>query len=73
MVSICLTYLKGKGKLGHLLGTGPKIREKGFDAWDEADSMIMSWLWDFMAHEINATCMFLTTAKAIWETIWQTY
>ncbi|KAI3410308.1 Fe2OG dioxygenase domain-containing protein [Psidium guajava] len=26
------TYLKGKGKLNHLLGTGPKQGDPGFDA-----------------------------------------
>ena len=37
------TYLKGKGKISHLLGTGPKLGKPNFDAWDEEDSMIMSW------------------------------
>ncbi|GAV76996.1 UBN2_3 domain-containing protein, partial [Cephalotus follicularis] len=40
------TYLKGKGRLSHLLGTGPKPGDSEFDMWDEADSMIMSSLWD---------------------------
>ena len=38
------TYLKGKGKLSHLMGTGPKPEDLKFATWDEADSMIMSWL-----------------------------
>lgn len=67
------TFLKGKGKLSHLLGTGPKKGDAGFDAWDEADSMIMSWLWSSMSPEMSDTCMFLPTAKAIWDTLYQTY
>lgn len=67
------TFLKGKGKLSHLLGTGPKKGDAGFDAWDEADSMTMSWLWSSMSPEMSDTCMFLPTAKAIWDTLYQTY
>ena len=31
------TFLKGKGKLGHFLGTGSKKWKTGFDTWDEED------------------------------------
>ena len=37
-------FLKGKGKLGHLLKTGPEKGTVGSEAWEEEDSMIMSWL-----------------------------
>ena len=67
------TFLKGKGKIGHLLGTGPEKGTAGFEAWDEEDSMIMSWLWNSMTPEISDTCMFLPSAKAIWDTVYQTY
>ena len=63
------TFLKGKGKPSHLLGTGPKKGDPKFEAWDEADSMVMSWLWNSMTPEINDTFMFLFTAKDIWESI----
>ncbi|KAJ0041973.1 hypothetical protein Pint_18863 [Pistacia integerrima] len=33
------TFLKGKGKLSHLLGTRPKKGDPKFDSWDEEDSM----------------------------------
>lgn len=66
-------FLKGRGKLGHLLGNGPKQGDPKFDAWDEQDSMVMSWLWNSMVLEINDTCMFLNTAKDIWEAVRQTY
>ncbi|KAL5834282.1 hypothetical protein ACOSQ4_013779 [Xanthoceras sorbifolium] len=67
------THLKGRGKLSHLLGTGPKEGDPKFDAWDEEDSMVMSWLWNSMSPEISDTCMFLNTAKEIWEAVKQTY
>lgn len=67
------TFLKGRGKLSHLLGTGPSQEDPRFAAWDEQDSMVMSWLWNSMLPEISDTCMFLGTAKEIWDTIQQTY
>ncbi|KAL6331497.1 hypothetical protein AAG906_011437 [Vitis piasezkii] len=35
--------------------------------------MIMSWLWDSINPAISNTCMFLTTAKEIWDSIHRTY
>ena len=67
------TFLKGKGKLSHLLGTGPKPEDPKFAAWDEEDSMVMSWLWNSMMPEVSDTCMFLTTSREIWESCRQTY
>ena len=67
------TFLKGKGKLSHLRGTGPKKGDPSFDAWDEEDSMIMAWLWNSMTPEISDTCMFLSTATDIWVALKQTY
>ena len=67
------TFLKGKGKLGHLLGSGPEKEDPKFTAWDEEDSMVMSWLWNAMVPEISDTVMFLSTAQEIWEAIRQTY
>ncbi|KAG8488224.1 hypothetical protein CXB51_018059 [Gossypium anomalum] len=67
------TFLKGRGKLSHLLRTGPKEGDPKFDAWDEQDSMVMSWLWNSMMPEISDTCMFLSTSKEIWEAVKQTY
>ena len=33
----------------------------------------MAWLWNSMTSKISDTCMFLATAKDIWDTIQQTY
>lgn len=67
------TYLKGKGRLDHLLGTRPKKGDPTFEAWDEEDPMIMSWLWDSMEPMISDTCMFLAISKDIWDFICRTY
>ena len=67
------TYLKGKGKISHLLGTRPAKTDPKFVAWDEEDSMIVSWLWDSMEPAISDTCMFLNSAKEIWDYIQRTY
>jgi hypothetical protein len=67
------TVLKGKGKLSHLTGDGPAEEDPTFTAWDEEDSMIMAWLWNSMIPEISDTCMFLSTAKEIWDAIEETY
>ena len=73
MAQVVRTLLKGKGKLNHLIGPVPSEDDPKFIAWDEEDSMIMSWLWNSMQPETSGTCMFLTTTRDIWETIRQTY
>lgn len=55
------------------MGTGPSKEDPKFEVWDEQDSMVMSWLWNLMLPEISDTCMFLGTAKEIWDAIRQTY
>ncbi|EXC06057.1 hypothetical protein L484_009968 [Morus notabilis] len=67
------TVLKEKGKISHILGTGPKPEDPRFGAWDEEDSMIMAWLWNSMHPEISDTCMVLATAKDVWDAIQETY
>ena len=63
------TFLKGKGRLSHLLGTGPRREDPWFDAWGEQDSMIMIWLWNSITPEISDTCMFLTSTENIWDVV----
>ena len=65
--------LKGKWKINYLIGIRPKPGDPRFEAWDEEDSMIMAWSWNSMTPEISDTCMFLATAKDIWDAIQQTY
>jgi len=58
--------LKGKGKANHLTDAAPEEEDPRFTKWDEEDSMIMAWLWNSMVLEIIDTCMFLNSAKEIW-------
>lgn len=51
----------------------PKEGDSGFDMWDEADSLIMSWLWNSMNPKISNTCMFLSTTKEIRDAVQQMY
>ena len=67
MAQLIRTILKGKGKLSYLTGIGPAEGDPTFTAWDEEDSMIMAWLWNSMIPKISDTCMFLSTAKEIWD------
>ena len=67
------TILKGKGKLNHIIGTGPKEVSPSFVSWDEQDSMIMAWLWNSMSPKLSDKSMFLPTTREIWESIWQIY
>lgn len=67
------TFLKGKGKLSHLLSIGPKESDPIYASWDEEDSLVMSWFWNSMIPEISDIVMFLTTAKEIWDVVKLTY
>ena len=51
----------------------PKEGDSGFDMWDEADSLIVSWLWNSMNPKISNTCMFLSTTKEIRDAVQQMY
>ena len=73
MVSTCPHSAEGRGKDQPPYGYGLKPGDPRFEALDEEDSMIMVWLWNSMMPEISDTCMFLATAKDIWDAIQQTY
>ena len=63
------TLLKGRGKQSHILGNGLKAGDPKFVAWDEEDSLIMVWLWNSMIPEISDTCLTLSAAQKMWETV----
>ena len=66
-------FLKGKGKLNHLLGIEPRRGDSQINAQDERGSMVMVQLWNSMTPEISNTCMFLTIARDIWNAVHQTH
>ena len=67
------TFLKGRGKIGHLTGPTPKDSDPTFIAWDTEDSLIMSWLWSAMQPEVSNNLIFSTSVRNIWETVRQIY
>ncbi|CAJ2662272.1 unnamed protein product [Trifolium pratense] len=67
------TILKGKGKVKHIMDAAPKENDPNFTKWDEEDSRIMAWLWNSMDPDISDTCMFLSTAKDIWDAMEESY
>ncbi|KAG6758943.1 hypothetical protein POTOM_035406 [Populus tomentosa] len=67
------TFLKGKGKINHLMDNPSSPKDPKFTLYDEEDSIIMSWLWNSMMLEVCGPYMFLTTIKDIWEVMRQTY
>ncbi|RDX81897.1 hypothetical protein CR513_37380, partial [Mucuna pruriens] len=40
-------------KLSHIEGNGPPRYDPMFEAWDDEDSLIMTWLWNSMTPEIS--------------------
>ena len=54
-------YLRGWGRLSHLIGPSPAPKDPKFNVQDEEDSMIIFWLCNSMQPKISGTCMFLKT------------
>ena len=68
------TFLKGKGKLNHLTGKDtPEATDGKFAAWDEEDAVVISWLWNSMVPEISDACIFMKTAKEVWDSCKENY
>ncbi|RDX77314.1 hypothetical protein CR513_42577, partial [Mucuna pruriens] len=55
------TMLKKRKKLSHI------------EAWDDEDSLIMTWLWNSMTPEISRNYMFYSFVHEIWENLIKTY
>ena len=70
-----MIFLKGKGNMGYLDGSlvVPEKADPKFKKWEEENFMIMSWLLNSMKTEIAKTCLFLKSAKAIWDKVQGTY
>src|SRR6266487_2360674 len=59
--------LKGCDLIDHLEGDPPVVTAPNFSSWDKDDSVIITWLWNSISPEISRNCMFLSTARAIWD------
>ncbi|RDY05851.1 hypothetical protein CR513_10258, partial [Mucuna pruriens] len=67
------TTLKGPKKLSHIEGNDPPKDDIQFEAWDDEDSLIMTWLWNSMTLEISRNYMFYSFVCEIWENLIETY
>jgi len=57
------TFLKGKDKLGDLIDNPPQSLDPKFAAWDEADAVVLLWLWNAMTPELSDAYMFMKTTR----------
>ncbi|RDY10984.1 hypothetical protein CR513_04411, partial [Mucuna pruriens] len=54
-------------------GSGPPKDDPKFEALDDENSFIMTWLWNFMTLEISQNYMFYSSVCEIWENLIETY
>lgn len=65
MIATCLHYPERQRQAKSSSENWTKRGDPFFNAWDEEASMIMVWLRNSVTLEINDTCMFLSSTKAI--------
>ncbi|RDY05100.1 hypothetical protein CR513_11095, partial [Mucuna pruriens] len=59
--------------LSHIIGNDPPRDDPTFEAWDDEDSLFMTWLWNSMTPEISQNYMFYSFVPEIWENLIETY
>ncbi|RDX74027.1 hypothetical protein CR513_46270, partial [Mucuna pruriens] len=69
---ICTT-LKEHKNMSHIEGNNPPRDYPKFEAWDDEDSLIMTWLWNSMTPKISRNYMFYSSIHEIWENLIETY
>ena len=73
IVSLCPNLSKREGQIeSSYWERCPKIHRQYLGAWDEADEVVMSWLWNSMVPKVSDACMFMKTAKDVWESCKET-
>ncbi|RDX76964.1 hypothetical protein CR513_42984, partial [Mucuna pruriens] len=60
-------------KLIHIEGDDPPRDDPKFEAWDDKDSLIMTWLWNSLTSRISQNYMFYSFVREIWENLIETY
>lgn len=61
------TFLKGKGKSGHLTNNPPQSLDPKFETLDWVDAVVLSWLWNALTPEVSVTYMFMKKTKNLWD------
>ena len=67
--------IKGRGKLGHLIGATKNSSEDdpAFQNWDLEDSIVIAWLINSMEELKIGQMYFLPTTKKVWDAVKRTY
>ncbi|RDX73726.1 hypothetical protein CR513_46620, partial [Mucuna pruriens] len=60
-------------KLSHIERNDPPRDDLKFEAWDDEDSHIMTWLWNSMTLEISGNYMFYSSVREIWKNLIEKY
>ena len=67
--------IEGRGRIGHLTGEikKPADQDPKLAQWKSENSLVIAWLVNSMEPAIRKTCLFLPTAKDVWESVKETY
>ena len=67
--------IDGRGKLKYLTGETKKPEEGDplFTSWRSENSLVPSWLLNSIEVSIAKPCMFMKTAKEVWNSVRETY
>ncbi|XP_077217936.1 uncharacterized protein LOC143852439 [Tasmannia lanceolata] len=66
-------FLGAKGKLKYILADPPLKTDPKYVVWEQENYVVMGWLWNSMEAHISANCMFMETAKGVWERVQSWY
>ena len=64
-------YIRGRGKIGYITGETeePDLDDPTYATWDAENSMVMTWLVNFMIEEIGANYLCYPTTKELWDNV----
>lgn len=68
--------IRGRKRWGFISGTKATPKDKQseeYEAWEDENCLVKSWLLDAMTKDIRSLFLRLSTAKEIWESVKQTY
>lgn len=68
--------IRGRKHWGYISGTKAAPENKNsdeYEAWEDENCLVKSWLLDSMTKEIRSLFIRLATTKDIWDTVQQTY
>lgn len=68
-------YIRRRGKMGYLTGEKktPAVVDPSYATWDAENSMVMTWLVNYMEEDISSNYMCYPMAQELWENVNQMY